>query len=302
MKHKSIKSRKEFIKEISLIAGGTFISAGLLSSCKCTPGSKIKLGLVTYLWAKDWDIPTIIKNCSAAELYGVELREQHAHGVGIELPADKRKEVKLIFEDSPVKLIGLGTNQQYDYLDPLQLKASIEKTKEWIKLSRDIGSSGVKVKPNEFHKEVPKEKTIEQIGKSLNELGRFAIDAGQQLRLEVHGTETSLLPNIKAMMDYVDNTGVKVCWNSNPTDLEEQGLVYNFNLVKNKLGETTHIRELNDKDYPFQELMNLFVGIDYKGWMLLECSSNPDDKVAALIEQRLLWEKMIANAQSKIKD
>jgi hypothetical protein len=47
--------------------------------------------------------------------------------------------------------------------------------------------------------------------------------------------------------------------------------------------------------------MNLFVGIDYEGWMLLECSSNPDDKVAALIEQRLLWKGMIANARSKMK-
>jgi sugar phosphate isomerase/epimerase len=188
----------------------------------------------------------------------------------------------------------LGTNQQFDYPDPVQLKESIEKTKEYVRLSVDIGSSGVKVKPNEFHKEVSKEKTIEQIGRALNELGKYAIGYGQQIRLEVHGRETSLLPNIKAMMDYVDNPGVKVCWNSNPTDLEGQGLEYNFNLVKGKLGNTLHIHELNDEKYPFQQLIKLFKGIDYKGWMLLECSTDPADKVAALIEQRLLWEKMTA--------
>lgn len=291
-----MSSRKKFLRDLALIAGGTIVSANLLTSYKSVKGSKMNLGLVTYLWAKDWDIPTIIKNCTISNILGVELREQHAHGVGIGLLPQKRNEVKREFEDSPVKLIGLGTNQQFDYPDPLQLKESIEKTKEYILLSRDIGGTGVKVKPNEFHKEVPKEKTIKQIGKSLNELGKYAIEYGQQIRLEVHGTETSLLPNIKAMIDYVDNPGVKVCWNSNPFDLEGKGLEYNFNLVKNKLGDTVHIHELNDENYPFQKLMSLFIGIDYKGWMLLECSTNPDDKVAALIEQRLLWEKMIAKA------
>jgi sugar phosphate isomerase/epimerase len=295
MKSKTTTSRKEFIRNLSLITGGTLVSASILASFRSAPGPKMKLGLVTYLWAKDWDIPTIIKNCTSTSILGVELREQHAHGVGTGLSMADRKEVKRKFDDSPVKLVGLGTNQQFDYPDPVQLKESIDKTKEYLRLSVDIGSSGVKVKPNEFHKEVAREKTIEQIGKSLNELGKYANDLGQQLRLEVHGAETSLLPNIKAMMDYVDSTAVKVCWNSNPTDLQGQGLEYNFNLVKHKLGDTVHIHELNDVKYPFQQLINLFAAADYHGWMLLECSTNPDDKVAALHEQRLLWEKMIAD-------
>jgi sugar phosphate isomerase/epimerase len=291
-----LKSRKEFLRDLSLITGGTLVSAGLMANAGKSRELKARLGLVTYLWAKDWDIPTLIKNCSATGMLGVELREQHAHGVSTDLSPEKRKEVKKRFADSPVILVGLGTNQQYDYPDQNQLKESIARTKDWLKLSVDIGASGVKVKPNQFHKDVPKEKTIEQIGKALNELGKYAIDQGQLIRLEVHGNETSQLPNIRAMMDFVGNPGVKVCWNSNPTDLEGQGLQYNFNLVKHKIGDTIHIRELTDTKYPFQELMKLFAGINYNGWMLLECSSDPSDKVAALVEQRLLWEKMVAQA------
>jgi sugar phosphate isomerase/epimerase len=296
MKARTRISRKDFLRDLSLITGGTLVSANLMAYARSNAVPRMKLGLVTYLWAKDWDIPTLIKNCTTAGIFGVELREQHAHGVGIGLTMAERKEVKRKFEESRVKLIGLGTNQQFDYPDPLQLKESIEKTKEYVRLSVDIGATGVKVKPNEFHKEVPREKTMEQIGKSLSELGKFALDHGQQIRLEVHGEETSLLPNIKVMMDYVDNQGVKVCWNSNPTDLEGRGLEYNFNLVKDKLGDTVHIHELNDEKYPFQKLINLFAAVGYGGWMLLECSTNPDDKIAALIEQRQLWEKMIAAA------
>jgi len=300
MNLKNIKSRKEFLQDIALIAGGTLISGGLLSACKRAAGSDMKLGLVTYLWAKDWDIPTIITNCTAAGLYGVELREQHAHGVGIELTAQQRADVKKRFADSQVTLIGLGTNQQYDYVDTEQVKASIDRTKEWLKLSVDVGGSGVKVKPNEFHDEVPREKTIEQIGKALNELGKYALEIGQQIRLEVHGIETSKLPYIKAMMDYVENKGTTVCWNSNSSDLEGEGLEYNFNLVKDRFGDIAHIRELNTESYPYQQLIDLFVKMDYKGWLLLECSSKPEDTVAAMKEQLSLFQQMIKSAQNQV--
>ena len=34
--------------------------------------------------------------------------------------------------------------------------------------------------------------------------------------------------------------------------------------------------------------------VKYKGWILLEARTNPIDKVAALIEQRKVFEKMVA--------
>ena len=259
----------------------------------------LKLGTVTYNIAKDWDVPTIIKNCSAAKIYGVELRTEHKHGVEPSISIARRNEVKKMFADSPVKIVGLGTNQQYDFVDPDQLKKSIEQTKEFIKLGKDIGGEGVKVKPNAFHKEVPHEKTIEQIGKSLNEVGTFAADYGQKIRLEVHGNETQELPNIKAIMDIANHPNVYVCWNSNDEDLLGGGLAQNFNLVKNRLGDTVHVRELNLGAYPYQQLMDLFVSMDYKGWILLECRTDPADKVKAMIEQNDVFNSMITKAQRK---
>lgn len=255
-------------------------------------GSKMKLGLVTYLWGKDWDIPTLITNCSKSKIYGVELRTEHAHGVEPSISPQRRKEVKKMFADSPVKIVGLGTNQQYDFVEPDKLKESIERTKEFIKLGADIGGSGVKVKPNAFHPEVTHEKTIEQIGKALNEVGKFGADYGQKIRLEVHGNETQELPNIKAIMDVANNPNVYVCWNCNDEDLLGGGLEKNFNLVKNRLGDTVHVRELNIGAYPYQDLMNLFMKIDYSGWILLECRTEPADRVKAMIEQHEVFNKM----------
>jgi len=212
----------------------------------------------------------------------------------------EREEVRKQFADSPVEIVGMGTNEQYDYPDQERLRESIETTKKWLHLSKDIGGSGVKVKPNQFHEGVPHEKTLEQIGKSLDELGRYALDIGQVIRLEVHGRGTQQLPNIKKIMEYVTNKGAGVCWNSNDQDLDGQGLEYNFNLVKEYFADTVHIRELNLGDYPYQKLMDMFVKMNYKGWILLECRTDPADKVAALKEQKRVFEEMIATSQAKV--
>lgn len=297
MKNHLNLSRKAFIRTLALAAGASAVYHPLGAAVLPPKNPGMKLGLVTYLWAKDWDVPTLIANCSQAGIGGVELRVDHAHGVGLDLSPARRKEVKKQFAGSPVQLVGMGTNEQYDWPDQKRLKESIETTKKWLHLSQDIGGSGVKVKPNQFHDGVPREKTLEQIGKSLNELGKYAAGMGQQIRLEVHGEGTQELPNIKAIMDYVENDGATVCWNSNPQDLNGKGLQYNFNLVKDRFGDICHVRELNLGDYPYQELMNLFVDMDYNGWILLECRTDPADKVAALKEQKAVWEEMIRKAQ-----
>ena len=282
-------SRRIFVKDLALLTSASMLPGFAFANYKET---KMKLGLVTYLWGKDWDVPTLIKNCSAAKVYGVELRVEHAHGVEPSITEARRKEVKKTFADSPVKIVGLGTNQQYDFIEPEKLKQSIERTKEFIKLGADIGGTGVKVKPNGFHKEVPHEKTIEQIGKALNDVGKFGADHGQKIRLEVHGAETQELPNIKAIMDVANHPNVYVCWNCNDEDLLGGGLEENFNLVKKKLGDTVHVRELNIGKYPYQQLMDLFVKMDYEGWILLECRTEPVDKVKAMMEQYDVFEMM----------
>ena len=296
-------SRRVFLK--NSISTAALVAAGcgeksLLTTPAGKPGAKMKFGLVTYLWGRDWDLPTLIANCEKAEIFGVELRTEHAHGVEPSITKQQRIEVKKRFSDSPVTLIGLGRNECFDSPDPDILKKNIETAKSVIKLSYDIGGTGVKVKPNDFHKNVPREKTIEQIGRSLNTIGRFAADYNQQIRLEVHGT-CSHLPTIRLIMDIAYHPNVTVCWNSNGEDLEGRGLEFNFNLVKDRFGDTVHVRELNIGDYPYQQLMNLFVGIDYPGWVLLEARTEPPDRVKALIEQRQVFEQMRINAQKNIK-
>jgi sugar phosphate isomerase/epimerase len=285
-------SKRNFLRNLSILTGAMVLPTGQLVFGKDkAPG--MKLGFVTYLWGKDWDQDTLIKNLTASKILGVELRVDHAHKVSPALTKEERIQVKKKFQDSPVQIVGMGTNQQYDFPEPEKLKKSIDETKEFMLLSHDIGGAGVKVKPNQFRKGIEHEKTIEQIGKALNELAIFGANIGQQLRLEVHGEETQELYNIKAIMDVATHPNATVCWNCNSQDLNGGGLEANFNMVKARFGDICHVRELNDTTYPYQDLMKLFVKNSYKGWVLLECRTDPADKVRALIEQREIFEKMI---------
>jgi sugar phosphate isomerase/epimerase len=292
MERKQEENRRIFLKNLSLLAGAMVLPTGQLVYGK-SKKQGMKLGFVTYLWGKDWDQDTLIKNLTASGILGVELRVEHAHKVSPALSKEERLLVKKKFQNSPVEIVGMGTNQQYDYDDPALLKKSMDETKEFFLLSRDIGGSGVKVKPNQFRKGIPHEKTIEQIGKSLNELAIYGANLGQQLRLEVHGAETQEIFNIKAIMDVASHPNATVCWNCNSQDLSGPGLEANFNMLKARFGDICHVRELNDTTYPYQDLMNLFVKNKYAGWVLLECRTDPADKVKGLIEQREIFEKMI---------
>ena len=260
-------------------------------------GDNMSYGLVTYLWGEAWDLPTLIANCEKAGALGVELRTTHAHGVETTLDDKQRAAVRDRFADSDVTLVGIGSNERFDDPDPVVLKKALEATKEFIQLSHDVGSTGVKVKPDRFHANVPREKTIEQIGKSLNELGQYADGFGQQIRLEVHG-QCAELPTIKAIMDIADHHSVAVCWNSNAQDLQGEGLEHNLGLVRDRFGATCHVRELDSPDYPYQQLINQLVKSDYEGWLLLESSRKPTDKVAALAAQVARFREMVKKAQA----
>jgi sugar phosphate isomerase/epimerase len=271
--------RRTFLKTAGVGAGllglATPLSRAAESSVSFARPSKLRLGLVTYNLAKDWDVPTIIKNCEQAKFEGVELRTTHAHGVEVTLTRDQRAEVKRRFRDSKVELMGLGSAFDYHTPDPAKLRKDIDATKEYIVLAQDVGATGVKVRPNAFPKEVPKEKTLEQIGGALREIGEFGANHGQQVRLEVHGPETCLLPNIRKMLDLADHPNVGACWNSNAEDLAGEGFDANFDLVKNRIF-SVHMRDLFLEDYPWRRLLVRLNEAGFRGFCLAEIPESSD--------------------------
>ena len=286
-------NRRTFLKATSLGLGGVSLLTPSLGAAAADKASflvrrpAMHLGMVTYNLAADWDISTIIKNCEAAKFEGVELRTTHAHKVEVALSKEARQDVKKQFADSKVQLMGLGSIFDYHTPDQAKLRKDIEATKEYILLAEDVGATGVKVRPNGLPKEVPVEKTLEQIGHSLREVGNFARDHGQVIRLEVHGTGTSFPPHIRKILDAADHPSVGACWNSNATDLTGQGWDYNFDLLKDKIF-SVHMTDLFQEDYPYRKLLTRLNDIHFTGFCLAEIPPSPDP-VRVMKYYRALW-------------
>ncbi|MGQ9621283.1 MAG: sugar phosphate isomerase/epimerase family protein [Bacteroidales bacterium] len=265
-------ARRKFL--ISSVMAGTAMAASGIpigekftqkTSSKPLNRHPLKIGLMTYLLGSKWDIDTIIKNCTETGFLSVELRTTHAHGIEVTLNQSQRAEVKKRFQDSAIETISLASAFQYHSPDPAELKKNIEGTKEYILLARDVGATGIRVFPNALPANVPPEKTMEQIGRALAEVGKFGNDYGIEVRVCVHGTGTNSVPVIKKIIDYSQSPYVFVNWNCNPSDTESDGLEYNFNLVRERI-KGVHIHDLHDPSYPYREFFVLLSDSGYKGY------------------------------------
>jgi hypothetical protein len=260
--------------------------------------SKMRFGFTSYQWGSDWDVPTTIANCTKAKAFGVELRtqEKYAAGVELSLSESQRREVKQRFADSPVALVGLACSERYDWLESAKLNEAIESTKGYVKLSQDVGGHGVRVFVNDFHKEVPHEKTIEQVTGALNIVGRYAADYDQLIRLENHGSAGDLV-TLRKIMDGVNQRSVRIKLNGLPADSAD--FAQRFQPAKNVLDDTLHFHELNRGNFPYQLQADLLIDAGWEGWWLLEASSKVPDRLQALIEQHQIWDGIVAKSLSR---
>lgn len=291
----NIISRRHFLE--------TAVSLAVLAGTKTAPifgqnskkGTKIRTGLCTYLWGTDMSLPELLAVCEKSGVDGLELRIQHKHGVEPEISAEKRAEVKKMFADSPVTLVGFGTNEDFHHTDPEKVRQHIERAKEYVRLSADCGGLGAKVKPNDLPKGVERAKTTAQIAAACEELGKFAAELGQEIRLENHGG-CAPIPIMKEIIEQVSSPNVGLCWNCNGCDMDGAGFVENFKSVRTRLARTAHVHDIPSPAYPYEEMIPLLVEQDWDGWLLFECSNKVEDVTSSMTRLRGLYEEMITRA------
>ena len=286
----SLRTRRRFLQTL---LGSSTLPFLLPRELFAAPTADItfKLGTVTYNLAKDWDVPTIIKNCEATGFEAVELRTTHKHGVEPVLDAPQRAEVKKRFADSKVRLLSLGTVCEFHSPDAAVVRKNVEDCRQFVDLARDLGCMGIKVRPNGIPQEVPEEKTIEQIGSALRECGKMGADAGVEIWVEVHGKDSAHPPRCAAMMKACGHESVGLCWNSNSTDLMGgKSVTPAFELLKPWL-KHCHINELWNEQYPWRELFTLLRESGYNRYTLAEIPETTDP-VRLMKYYRGLWREL----------
>ncbi len=253
---------------------------------------KMHLGIVTYNVARDWDFDTILKNCREAGIQGVEFRTTHRHGVEPSLDAARRKEVRERCTEAGLLQTSLGSVCEFQSPDPAVVRQNVDTCRQFVELARDIGARGVKVRPNGAPKDVPLERTLEQIGHALNECGRIGADYGVEIWMEVHGGITQLCPNARKIMDACGHPNVGVTWNSNPTDVVDGSIKAGFDLLHPFI-RCCHITELWS-DYPYRELFSRLNETGYDRFTLCEIGSpvEAQDGVTFLRCYKGLWQEL----------
>jgi sugar phosphate isomerase/epimerase len=270
---------------------GVRASAGPSGSAAVAPGG-FHLGLVTYNVAKEWDLDAILRLLKEASFEGVEFRSTHAHGVEPTLSAEDRAEVREKCAAAGMKQVSLGTACEFHSPDPAVVRQNVEECREFVLLARDLGGRGVKVRPNGLPKEIPEEKTIEQIGRALSECGAFAADHGVEIWVEVHGRETRQPATLRRIMDACGHPSVGVTWNSNDTDVANGSVREAFALLQPFI-RCCHITDLWS-EYPYAELFSLLAGSGYEGFTLCEFHATvPAAEGAAWLRRyRERWEEL----------
>lgn len=286
--------RRDFLELAALggLAAWLPASTGRSRAASEDTERQFELGTVTYNIGSEWDLETLIRKCEQLNLKAVELRSTHKHGVEPDISKERRAEVRTRFQDTPVKLFGLGSACEFHSPNAEVVKQNIALTKQFVELAHDLGAVGVKVRPNGLATKegVPVETTLKQIGVALQECGQAAEGFGVEIWLEVHGRDTAHPPYIKKIMDHCGHPAVGVTWNSNPQDKAEDGSIHeNFKLLQPFI-RCVHINELWS-DYPYRELFTLLRKSGYDRYTMAEIQGNADpDRL--LRYYRDLWEEL----------
>ncbi len=249
----------------------------------------MQLGAVTYNALKDFDLETVITTLEKAGFAAVELRTEHKHGVEVTLGPEERQKVKARFAASKVRLVSYGTTCEFHAADPAVRAKNVDLGKKWIELAHDTGAWGVKVRPNGFPKELPRETTIGNIGAALRELGEYAKGRGVEIWLEVHGKDTSAPPVAAAIMKATNHPAVGLCWNSNPGDVIDGSVRQSFELLRPWI-KSCHINELVS-GYPYRELFALLRKSGYDRYTLAECQESKEPE-RFLKYYKALWTEL----------
>jgi sugar phosphate isomerase/epimerase len=294
-------SRRRFLSTAATAAGLGTLSATLSAAPASAPADgskpKFRLGLVTYNLAAAWNLTDLLKACKDAGVSPIEFRTTHKHGVEPSLSKEQRQEVRQKCADAGIEIWGCGTVCEFQSPDPAVVKKNVETCKEFVQLAADLGGRGVKVRPNGLPRDVPVEKTLEQIGKALVPCGKAAEDAGVETWVEVHGSGTQKPENMKTIMEHCGHPKVGLTWNSNPTDLKDGSVSEAFKLLWPWV-RSCHINELY-KDaagtYPYRELFRLFRANGYDRVTLCEVGRGVPDSVVGtevLRYYKALWTEL----------
>lgn len=229
----------------------------------------MKLSLLTYNLARNWDLDKILKAAKTYGFAGVELRAEanHVHGVELELSAAERRTVRNRFEDAYVDVSGIGTSSRFESPDPEKRRQMIDRSKRYIELAADLGSERIRVFGNDILAGVDRGDCVQWVGESLAELGEFAETFAVDVLLEMHG-QFNYWGFARTAVEIADSPNVAIVYNCDPRDLVAGSVAATYSQIR---GWIRHVHmHAFVGPYPYPELFKLLQEDSYDGYLSAE--------------------------------
>ncbi len=236
----------------------------------------MKLSLLTYNIAREWDLEKIIEVCKKWGYAGVEFRTNagHKHGVELSTSKEERKEIKERLEDAYLEAVGLGTSCRFEYSDVSKRRENIEDAKRYVELAADIDSQKIRVFGNKFEEGADKEETIKWVGEALNELNEFSKPYNVEVLLEMHG-DFNFWKYAKKAVEYSKIPDLGLVYNCSPLDKVGDSIRATYNQVRHLIRHV-HMHSFL-RPYPYKEFLQLLKDDGYEGFLSAEIDEKSTD-------------------------
>jgi len=272
-------SRRSFIQY-----SGSFITAAVLDRNSLIK-SKLPLLSFSTLGCPDWPLDKILDVAAANNYEGVEIR-----GILREMDLSKSphfksdasiKTTKQKFSERNLKIVGFGSSAAMHHAGEADRSKAMDEAKRFIELADKAGCPYVRVFPNNFPKEVPKEKTMELMSAGLNDLAEFSKSTGVKVIMETHG-DLIWSDDLVKVMSTVDDKQVGLVWDiSNMWTVTKEDPKMVYDKIKKWVWHT-HIKDISladgkekytlfgEGDVPAFEAIDMLVKNNYKGYFSFE--------------------------------
>ena len=248
---------------------------------------KPKLPLLSFstLGCPDWPLDKILDVAAANNYKGIEIR-----GILREMDLSKSphfnsdaniKATKQKFNDKNLKIVGLGSSAAMHHVGEADRSKAMDEAKRFIEIAYKASCPYVRVFPNNFPKEVPKEKTMELMSAGLNDLAKFSKDTGVKVIMETHG-DLIWSDDLVKVMNTVDDKQVGLVWDiSNMWTVTKEDPKMVYDKIKKWVWHT-HIKDISladgkekytlfgEGDVPALEAIDMLVKNNYKGYFSFE--------------------------------
>jgi len=255
--------------------------------------NKMKLGLMAYELAKDWDAETTAKMCKEGRMEAFEFfaSPDYKQKIGLDMqPADAKK-VRKAFGDANVAISGLAITERYDWPNVAQVKEAIAKTKQYVLLAVDIGAPRLRCLGDQLHTNEPKQWTVRRISDALREIVHYSAGLGVDVAFEMHGS----FSNWEDALEVVKTVNHPRCYlvhNSQPENTPPDDFDRVFELLRPHIGHV-HLHDLLDPKYPYKKFLKKLRETNYEGTCSLELEPS-QDPTRVLHLTRALFEEYIS--------